>query len=237
MRRTVAVLVYVFLTTMVWAGASVYEIPASGRSVTSSIAIVAFYFAAILVIAAFAVWTADELGLPSLLVLSEQPARAKLVSLAVHGLGLGLLIAIGSLLLSGEGGEAALRPWFWRRIQTPMGTLLFSARAALLEETFFRLFLIPFLVSLALRTRRPRYALQMSGGSARVTTTTVRAPRWLVPAAVLVSSLLFGIAHPYNPIPAMLLAPLLAIAFLRSGWESAVLAHFTANFLVFSFYF
>jgi membrane protease YdiL (CAAX protease family) len=55
--------------------------------------------------------------------------------------------------------------------------------------------------------------------------------------AVLVSSFLFGLAHPFSPLLAMLLGPTLAVAYLRGGWESAVLAHFIANWIVFAVYF
>lgn len=205
------------------------------------VTIVGFYLATSAIIVAFAVWTAAELGLPSLLVLSPLSTAVRWRRIASYGVGIGLLLAVGSVGLAG-GGSPALRPWFWQRIQTPLETVLFTARGALLEETFFRLFLIPFLVSLALRARLPRYRLEPAGGVVRATRSGDRPParlpvRPLVAGAIVVSSLLFGLAHPDNPLPAMLLSPLLAVAYLRGGWESAVLAHFVANWIVFAVYY
>lgn len=232
--RLVATAAAVLVTTLVCAAS---EATAGPPDAVALATIVGFYLATAGIITAFAVWTAEELGLPSLLMLSAAGPGERLRRLAMYGLGIGVLVSLVSLLLTGDQG-AVLRPWFWRRIQTPVDTLLFSARAAFLEETFFRLFLIPFLGSMAVRTRRPRYRLRLRDGTVRATRTAER--RLSLPlllGAVAGSSLLFGLAHPFNPLSAILLAPLLALAYLRGGWESAVLAHLVSNWLVFSVYF
>lgn len=200
--------------------------------------IVGFYLTTAGIITAFAVWTAEELGLPSLLVLSSAAPADRLRRLLVYGIGIGIALSVASFWLAGDQAEV-LRPWFWQRIQTPLDRLLFSARAAFLEETFFRLFLIPFLVSLAVRSRLPRHRLRRHGGGLQATRLEGRrASPLLVLGAVAISSGLFGLVyHPFNPVSAMLLAPLLALAYLRGGWESAVLAHLVSNWLVFSVYF
>lgn len=213
-----------------------YETFTGSLTPATFLTIVGFYVATSGIITSFAVWTASEVGLPSLLVLSPLPARTRWIRWAVYGVGVGLLLCIGSIVLSG-GDSVALRPWFWRRIQTPLGTALFSARAALLEETFFRLFMIPFLVSIVVRLRPRKHCLRLQDGAARVITTRPKPGRPTVAAAVLISSVLFGLAHPFDPVPAMLLAPLLALSYLRGGWESAVTAHMIANLIVFSVYF
>jgi len=213
-----------------------YETFTGSLTPATFLTIVGFYVATSGIITSFAVWTASEVGLPSLLVLSPLPARMRWIRWAVYGVGVGLLLCIGSIVLSG-GDSVALRPWFWRRIQTPLGTALFSARAALLEETFFRLFMIPFLVSIVVRLRPRKHRLRLQDGAARVITTRPKPSRPTVAAAVLISSVLFGLAHPFDPVPAMLLAPLLALSYLRGGWESAVTAHMIANLIVFSVYF
>ncbi len=233
MRRAAAVTGYVAIMVVV---ALAYETFTGSLTPATSLAIVGFYIATSGIITTFAVWTAGEIGLPSLLILSPLPTRTLWTRWAIYGVGVGLLLCIGNIVLSGGDG-VALRPWFWRRIQTPLGTVLFSARAALLEETFFRLFMIPFLVSIVVRTRPRQYRLRLKGGAARAITTQPQPSRWMVSAAVLISSVLFGLAHPFSPVPAMLLAPLLAVSYLRGGWESAVTAHFIANVIVFSVYF
>ncbi len=213
-----------------------YETFTGSLSLGTFLPIAGFYLATSGIITAFAVWTAGEIGLPSLLILSRLPVRTRWARWAVYGVGVGLLLWVGNIVLSG-GGSEALRPWFWRRIQTPVGTTLFSARAALLEETFFRLFMIPFLVSIVMRMRPSQYRLRLEGGTARAITAPREPSGWMIAAAVLISSVLFGLAHPFSPLPAMLLAPLLAVSYLRGGWESAVTAHFIANMIVFSAYF
>ena len=233
MRRSAAVAAYVTLMVFV---ALAYETYTGSLTPTTFLPIVGFYIATSGIITTFAVWTANEITLPSLLILSPLPALTRWTRWGIYGVGIGIVLCIGSIMLS-SGETVALRPWFWRRIQTPLGTVLFSARAALLEETFFRLFMIPFLVSIVVRMRPHRYQLRLEGGAARAVTMKPKPSRWVIAAAVLISSLLFGLAHPFNPVPAMLLAPLLAVSYLRGGLESAVTAHFIANMILFSVYF
>lgn len=233
-RRALAVALCVLVTTAITVGG---EVLAGRVDAVAFWPISLFYLTTAGAIMAFAVWTARELGLPSLLLFEPIAPARRAVRLAVYGLGVGLVLSVASVLLAGD-GDSALRPWFWQRIQSQPGIVLFSARAALLEETFFRLFLIPALVALAQRTRRPRYRIRLRDGALRASRREPGPPSsWTIVGAALVSSLLFGLAHPFNPLAAILLGPLLAFSYLRGGWESAVLAHFTANWLVFSFYF
>ena len=199
--------------------------------------VVGFYAITTGIIVAFAVWTAGEVGLPSFLLLEDLSGSRRWLRLLVHGAGMGILVSLASVTLAGSGEAGVLRPWFWREIQSPMGATLMAARSALLEETFFRLFLIPFLVSVVLRAGPRRYRLRVRHGSAQISETRPQASRWVVLSAVLGSSFLFGLAHVFDPVPAMLLGPFFAHSYLRGGWESAVLAHFAANWLVFVFYF
>jgi membrane protease YdiL (CAAX protease family) len=223
----------VLLTTAVAIG---YELSREGFSLAALPALMLFYGGSTAIIVAFSVWTADEIGLPSLLVLSDATPREQVVRWLALGLGMGVCLAVASVALT-RGSEAPLQPWFWRRIQTPIGAALFSARAALLEETFFRLFLIPFLISVTLRMRPVRHRLTLGGGTARA----VREPAQARPAMLwivcVLASLMFGLAHPFNPLGAVLLGPLLAIAYLWGGWESAVTAHFVANAILFAVYY
>jgi len=223
----------VALTTAV---AIAYEILRAGFTAGALPTLLLFYGGSAAIIIAFSVWTAAEIGLPSLLALSQLPWRERVARWVVLGLGLGVVLALASIALS-RGAEAPLQPWFWRRIQTPVGAALFSARAALLEETFFRLFLIPFLVSVALRARPVRHRLKLAGGSARAVHDRAQAGTLLIIVACALSSVMFGLAHPFNPVGAVLLGPLLAIAYLWGGWESAVTAHFVANSILFVVYY
>ena len=213
-----------------------YEALRQDLTAGSALALLLFYGGSTAIIIAFSVWTATDIGLPSLLCLSTLDTRSRLVRWVILGVGLGFVLAGASVLLSG-GADSPLQPWFWRRIQTPLGVALFSARAALLEETFFRLFLIPFLVSVALRSRAPRHRLELRSGNARATRAAVVAGPLLILLACTMSSAMFGLAHPFNPVGAVALAPLLAVAYLWGGWESSVTAHFVANMILLQFYY
>lgn len=213
-----------------------YEVIRQGFSAAALPPLLLFYGGSAAIIIAFSVWTAAEIGLPSFLILSELSARERWARWLLLGVGLGCALAAASIALGG-GAETPLQPWFWRRIQTPLGAVLFSARAALLEETFFRLFLIPFLVSVALRARPVRDRLELANGSAHAVREGRQAGVLLVIAACALSSAMFGLAHPFNPLGAVVLAPLLAIAYLWGGWESSVTAHFIANVILFSLYY
>lgn len=213
-----------------------YEFVREGLALPALLAVVVFYGGTAGIIIAFSLWTAPDVGLPGLLSLADEPIGHRLMRWCVFGLGLGLLLAGGSVALSG-GADTPLQPWFWRRIQTPGGAALFSARAALLEETFFRLFLIPFLASVALRMRPRRHRLRLREGTAQAVIDRPVASPVLIAVVVLVSSLMFGVVHPFNPVGAVLLGPLLAVAYLWGGWESAVTAHFLANMILFQFYY
>lgn len=216
--------------------ATAYEAYAGQVAGPALVAVAGFYLATAGTVMGFAVWTAGDLQLPSLLVLAPLSAGERWRRILVWGVAMGVVLAVASVLLAGAGGPA-LRPWYWQRIQTLAGTTLFAARGALLEEAFFRLFLIPFLVSMVVRARAPRYRVRLREGRASIRQDPRQPGVWVVPAAVLLSSLLFGLAHPGNPLAAMTLAPGLAVAYLRGGWESAALAHFLANWLVFTIYF
>jgi len=220
-------------TAATTAVAIAYETFRQGFTLSAMPPLLLFYGGSAAIIIAFSVWTAAEIGLPSLLVLSQLPARERFLRWLVLGVGLGVVLAAASAALSG----GAEQPWFWRRIQTPLGAVLFSARSALLEETFFRLFLIPFLVSVALRARPVRHRLELANGSAHAVQQGRQAGVLVIVAACVLSSAMFGLAHPFNPIGAVLLAPLLAIAYLWGGWESSVTAHFVANIVLFSLYY
>lgn len=210
----------------------------AGRLPTAGVAaLVGFYLAVAGIIIAFAVWTANDLGLPTFLLARPLSGRERLARLLLHGVATGLVLSLASVALAGSVEGGVLRPWFWRQIQTPGGVVLLSANAALLEESFFRLFLIPFIVSIAARMQPQRLSVRVQDGRARMTHTRPEPSKWIVFAAVLVSSVLFGLAHVFNPIAAMLLGPFLAHSYLRGGWESAVLAHFVADLVVLGLYF
>ena len=97
----------------------------------------------------------------------------------------------------------------------------------------YRLFAIPFLVSVGMRFYgwRPRFRFKSLAWGAPAE--GVRPPQMMVLAAMLVSAVLFGMAHNNNPVAAFMFGLLLGVSFLRGGWESCVTAHFLGNYLLF----
>jgi len=194
------------------------------------------FFVVFCIMAAFAVWIATSLGLPSFLLLSRLSGRRKGLRFAVYGVGTGFLIYLTNglyLMITG----APFRPGPVYGLDNHLEVFTLSARAAFSEETMFRLFAIPFLVSLGMRFYgwRPRFGFE-SGFSTQPAVPT-RPPKRLVLIALLVSALMFGVAHGTNPVAASVFGLVLGVAFLRGGWESAVTAHFLGNYLLFAGYY
>ena len=191
------------------------------------------FFAAFAIMAAFAVWTASSLGLPSFLLLSPISGRRRWLRFGTYGIGAGYLIYLtNGLYLDIAGAPLPAGPVY--NLDNHLEVFSLSARAAFAEETMFRLFAIPFLVSLGMRFYgwRPRFGFE-SGPSAPPPE-PIRTPRRMVMIAVLVSALMFGMAHSTDPIAAAVFGLVLGGAFLRGGWESAVTAHFLGNYLLFA---
>jgi membrane protease YdiL (CAAX protease family) len=186
------------------------------------------------IMAAFAVWTARSLSLPSFLLLAPISPRRRWFRFAVYGVGSGIFIYLtnGAWYLTTAGARLQTNGVY--DLDTHMEVFALSARAALTEETMFRLFAIPFLVSLGMRFYGWRPTFGFEKGPTAPPTHVIRTPRRLVMIALIVSAFMFGLAHAGNPVGASLFGLVLGIAFLRGGWESAVTAHFLGNYLLFA---
>jgi hypothetical protein len=184
--------------------------------------------------AAFAVWTADSLGLPSFLLLSSLSARQRWWRFAMYGIGAGLLIYLTNGALYLTTAAAAFHPNPVYDPDTHLEVFALSARAAFSEETMFRLFAIPFLVSIGMRFYGWRPSFGFESGPGAPPAQPIRTPRRMVMIAVIVSAFMFGMAHATNPVAASAFGIVLGVAYLRGGWESAVTAHFLGNYLLFA---
>ena len=193
----------------------------------------AVFFVAFAIMVGSAVWLASSLQLPSFLLLSELSRRQRWLRYLIYGIGGGLLIYLTNSALYLTAESAEFRPAQVYNLDNELKVFALSARAALAEETMYRLFAIPFLVSVGMRFYgwRPRFRFKpLSWG---VPAEGVRPPQMMVLAAMLVSALLFGMAHNNNPVAAFMFGLLLGVSFLRGGWESCVTAHFLGNYLLF----
>ena len=209
--------------------------PPGSRLPPLPLALVVF-FVVFCIMAAFAVWIATSLGLPSFLLLSPLSGRRKWLRFAVYGVGTGFLIYLTNGLYLEITG-APFRPGPVYGLDNHLEVFTLSARAAFSEETMFRLFAIPFLVSLGMRFYgwRPRFGFE--SGFSTQPAVPMQPPKRLVLIALLVSALMFGVAHGTNPVAASVFGLVLGVAFLRGGWESAVTAHFLGNYLLFAGYY
>ncbi len=192
------------------------------------------FFAVFGIVAAFAVWTASSLGLPSFLLLSNLSGRRRWFRFAVYGIGAGIFIYLTNDVLYLTTSGATFRPDPVYTLDNHFEVFTVSARAALSEETMFRLFAIPFLVSLGMRFYGWRPSFGFESGPEAPSLDVPRTPRRLVMIALLISALMFGFAHAASPVTATVFGLVLGIAFLRGGWESAVTAHFLGNYLLFA---
>lgn len=185
--------------------------------------------------AAFAVWTAGSFGMPSFLLLAPISARARWMRFGVYGIGTGLVIYLtnNALYLTTTAG-APFRPTGVYELQNHMQVFALSARAAFSEETMFRLFAIPFLVSIGMRFYGWRPTFGFESGPSAPPREPMQPPRRLLLIALLVSAAMFGMAHNTNPLAATAFGVVLGIAYLKGGWESAVTAHFLGNYLLFA---
>ena len=193
----------------------------------------AVFFVAFAIMVGSAVWLVSSLQLPSFLLLSELSRRQRWLRYLIYGIGGGLLIYLTNSALYLTAESAEFRPAQVYNLDNELKVFALSARAALSEETMYRLFAIPFLVSLGMRFYgwRPRFGFDLL--PTKSPTEPVRPPRIMVLAAMLCSALLFGLAHNNNPVAAFMFGLLLGVSFLRGGWESAVTAHFLGNYLLF----
>ena len=190
------------------------------------------FLAAFTITTGFAVWTATSLGLPSFLVLAPISSQRRWLRFAVYGVGAGILIYLtNSFYLTSA--AAPFRPPPVSVLDSHLKVFSLSARAALSEETMFRLFAIPFLVSLGMRFYgwRPRFGFE--SGPAAPPAGPPRTPRRMVMVALILSALIFGMAHETGSVAATGFGLILGISYLRGGWETAVTAHFLGNYLLF----
>ncbi len=115
-------------------------------------------------------------------------------------------------------------PIWIRLIQSPYDTMIYSLRAAISEELVFRFLLFTGFLYILRRIFQPL----IDHGRAMA--------RWIpLLFSILISSLLFGIAHGLFGFASAFLASLvLCLCFVRGGFESAALCHFIADFVFYN---
>jgi len=232
LRRILFVVAVVFLGT---SATVAYELN-FGRFTPRSVPIfVVSILGSFALITSFAVWTAARLRLPTSLFFFDLPAGRRWLRFLGYGIGLGIVIYLTNRAVYLTSTAEPMRPWYVANIDSHLGLFVLAARSALLEETFFRLFGIPFIASLVMRAIygwRPRISFDRKRLSPPED--GVDTPLLVLVLSVIASALLFGLHHPFYPLPAVAFGLTLGVVYLRAGWESAVVAHFLGNYLLFA---
>jgi hypothetical protein len=232
LRRILFVVAVVFIGT---SATVAYELN-FGRFTPQSVPVfVVSILGSFALITSFAVWTAARLQLPTSLLFFDLPVSRRWVRFLGYGVGFGILIFLTNRAVYLTSTTRPLRPWYVASIESHIGLFVLAARSALLEETFFRLFGIPFIASLVMRALygwRPRMSFDRRLESEPAD--GMQPPLAVLVLAVVASALLFGLHHPFSPLPAVAFGLTLGVIYLRAGWESAVVAHFLGNYLPFA---
>ena len=148
----------------------------------------------------------------------------KTATLLVYGVLPGVLIGLVYTRQFIPFRFSARVPIWIRLIQNPYDALIYSLRAAITEELVFRFLLLTGFLYVLTRLFQP---LAHHG---------FRVAKWIpFLFSVLLSSLLFGVAHGLFGFASAFLASLfLSVCFLRGGFESVTLCHFIADFVFYS---
>jgi membrane protease YdiL (CAAX protease family) len=146
------------------------------------------------------------------------------ISLLVYGVLPGMLIGLVYTRQFIPFRYSPRVPIWIRLIQSPYDTLIYSLRAAITEELVFRFLLLTGFLYVLTRLFQP---LANQG---------FRVARWIPPVfSILLSSLLFGVAHGLFGFTNAFLASLaLSVCFLRGGFESVTICHFVADFVFYN---
>ena len=153
-----------------------------------------------------------------------QSRFSKLLTLLLYGAVPGILIGLIYTKQFIPFRYSPRVPLWIRLIRSSYDTLIYSLRAAISEELVFRFLLFTGFLYILKKIFQPL----IDHGHAIA--------RWIpLLFSILISSLLFGIAHGlFGFANAFLASLVLSLCFLKGGLESAVLCHFIADFVFYN---
>jgi membrane protease YdiL (CAAX protease family) len=181
-------------------------------------------FGLVAVFAVFGMYAAQESGLRGSVVLTSEERRVAFQNVLNYGILPGVILGLINYLFFFINRYSPLIAPRIRTMDDLYDVFLISIDASLFEEIVYRLFIMSCLFYLFRHLYRQ---------IRHVRPTLVS----LIPKAMalVVSSLLFAVAHNVNGFTGAFVGGLLlGSIFLSSGIESAVAAHFVANFLFFT---
>ena len=167
---------------------------------------------------------AQKVSFEGLLWKRSKSRSSKTLDLFAYGALPGILIGLVYTKQFIPFRYSPLVPIWIRLIQSPYDTIIYSLRAAITEELVFRFLLFTGFFYILARIFQPL----IEQGRAMA--------RWIpLLFSVLISSLLFGIAHGLFGFASAFLASLiLCLCFVRGGFESVALCHFIADFVFYN---
>jgi membrane protease YdiL (CAAX protease family) len=167
---------------------------------------------------------AEKTSLECFLLQRKGSWTKKGAAILLLGLALGGIIGITYHRLFAQYRFSPRVPYRLRAMETHYDSFILSLRAGVTEELVFRFLLFTAFFYILKRLFDPLVAHGFA------------AAKWIpFLFSVLLSSLLFGVAHgTYGFLVAFLAGILLGIAYFRGGLECAILAHFVADFVFFS---
>ena len=167
---------------------------------------------------------AQKVSFEGLLWKRSKSRSSKTLDLFAYGALPGILIGLVYTKQFIPFRYSPLVPIWIRLIQSPYDTIIYSLRAAITEELVFRFLLFTGFFYILARIFQPL----IDRGQAMA--------RWIpLLFSVLISSLLFGIAHGLFGFASAFLASLiLCLCFVRGGFESVALCHFIADFVFYN---
>lgn len=181
-------------------------------------------FVVVMAFGTFGIYSARESNLRGSIVVTSEDVPSALQDLINYGVLPGLVLGLINYLFFFRYRYSPFVVPRIREMESVYDSFIISLDSAFSEEVIYRLFIMSCLL----------YVLQQLYKKIR--------PTWpflvsVLPSAMalVLSSLLFALAHNIYGFTAALLGGLLLGAiYLRSGIESAIAAHFGANFLFFS---
>lgn len=180
--------------------------------------------AEVMLLGVFGIFAAQGGGLRGSVIMTAPDGRRAFQDIVNHGVLPGLVLGLVNYLFFFYERYSPFVDARIRGISSAYDAVIVSLDTGIFEEVIYRLFLLSGLLFLF---------RHLYGGVRREQPVLVS----LLPAtmAVVVSSLLFGIAHSVTGFTAAFTGGvLLGVIYLRTGIESAIAAHFAANVLFFS---
>lgn len=218
--------VFVFCVPFAWVAASLAVIvEASGPTGTTNLFwIMMSRVVEVMLLAVLGLFAAQGSALPGSVILTPGDWRARVQGVINYGLLPGLILGLLNYLFFFYGRYSPFVSNRIREMDSVYDVVLVSLDTAVFEETIYRLFLLSSIVFLfrhlyrILKHVQPKLVSVLPGTM-----------------GIVLSSLLFALAHTLSGFTAAFTGGMiLGFIYFRNGVESAIVAHFAANFLFFS---